>query len=635
MLALLVPLLALTSDVPLANPGFEDGADGWSLPENYSVDGTVSRSGAASLKVVNTDPEVYRLASQAVPFEAGACYEYSVWVKTDGVEGDESGATACLEWSGPDGWLGGSYAQGVKGTADWTLIRSISGPIPPEATSCRLTLYLRKGMTGAAWFDDASMREHFPEPLTVRLASPRYRGRFPAFTADAEARVVVDVAERLEGGVGPDDLEIRLSIQGPDQAEVFSVSGRAARHGEYVCPLSDLAPGEYRLRLELAPVEGGDVLSVHESPLTAVAPVTPEPPVYIDERGRTIVNGEPFFPLGLYDGPAKPEDLAVMAEAGFNCVMPYGSYGGSLQDMRERLDRAEAVGMKMIFSIKDFYAGTQWFPGSVAGWTDEDAMTEGVVTAMRDHPALLAWYLNDELPVEYVPRLRERYEKVRALDPDHPCWSVLYQVGQMGEYVGTADVLGSDPYPVGRAPLSMAGDWTRRTVSAMGGSGSVWQVPQAHDWANYAKEEERRPPTLDDLRCMTYQCLAEGAMGLIYYSFYDLKRDALGFEARWADMRAIAGEVNALIPFLLSDEPRPDLGLASTDPDRVSAAAWSSDGEILILAANGSDAEPLTVTFRVPDGCAANVLYGRASEVQESLVTLGPEESVALLVSAR
>jgi len=181
MLALLVPLLTLSAaDVPIVNAGFEDGATGWSLPETYSVDPGVARSGAASLRIVNDDPGVYLLATQSVPFETGACYEYSVWVKTEGVEGDEAGATACLEWSGPEGWLGGSYAEGVKGTSDWTLVRAISGPIPPEATTCRLTLYLRKGMTGTAWFDDAEMREHFPEPMIVRLASPRYRGRFTA-----------------------------------------------------------------------------------------------------------------------------------------------------------------------------------------------------------------------------------------------------------------------------------------------------------------------------------------------------------------------------------------------------------------------------------------------------------------------
>src|SRR3954469_18387841 len=39
-----------------------------------------------------------------------------------------------------------------------------------------------------------------------------------------------------------------------------------------------------------------------------------------DEKGRIVVNGQPFFPILLYDVPADPESLKKFHEHGFNVV---------------------------------------------------------------------------------------------------------------------------------------------------------------------------------------------------------------------------------------------------------------------------------------------------------------------------
>lgn len=45
----------------------------------------------------------------------------------------------------------------------------------------------------------------------------------------------------------------------------------------------------------------------------------------IDARGRAIVDGKPYMPLGLYTGELTRRDVKRIAESPFNCVMPYGS----------------------------------------------------------------------------------------------------------------------------------------------------------------------------------------------------------------------------------------------------------------------------------------------------------------------
>ena len=148
---------AAAPPVSLVNPGFEQGATGWSLPSTYAVVDDVAHSGAHSLRQINADPAFYELASLQVPFTRGKCYRFGAWVRTRGVKGDESGATVCMEWSGPGGYLGGVYPTGRKGDNDWYHVEDVTAPIPAEATRVTITVYMRKGMTGTAWYDDVEL----------------------------------------------------------------------------------------------------------------------------------------------------------------------------------------------------------------------------------------------------------------------------------------------------------------------------------------------------------------------------------------------------------------------------------------------------------------------------------------------
>ena len=104
--------------------------------------------------------------------------EVKAWVKTEGVEGADSGATVCVEWSNGEGkYLGGYYPPGKKGdTPEWTEVGGISVRVPQEAARCSVTCYVRKGMTGTAWWDDVSVRRVHERPMRSVLVQPSYRG---------------------------------------------------------------------------------------------------------------------------------------------------------------------------------------------------------------------------------------------------------------------------------------------------------------------------------------------------------------------------------------------------------------------------------------------------------------------------
>jgi len=319
-----------------------------------------------------------------------------------------------------------------------------------------------------------------------------------------------------------------------------------------------LPVGDYRVCVELfAPDKTS--LGQQEFELHKLAANAPRPAVYLDERNRTIVNGKPFFPFGWYFGPGPTSKdyqthLDRVAASPFNTVMCYGVNVGGIPKVRDYLDALAARKLKIIYSIKDVFAGTAGYYEPALGFRGEETIVRGIVGEFKDHPAVLAWYLNDELPLAMRERLNARQRLVSELDPDHPTWAVLYQVDEFYGYLNSADVLGADPYPVSERPVATVGDWMRKCAAVSDGLRPLWMVPQAMDWACYRKDraDKCRAPTLDEELVMSYLCLIHGARGLIYYSYFDLQRDRLGFDKRWADMLVLGNEVKQLFPALLS-----------------------------------------------------------------------------------
>ncbi|MBI5685200.1 MAG: hypothetical protein HZC54_08960 [Verrucomicrobia bacterium] len=589
------------------NAGFEDGKTNWSLPRTFSVVDDAAHAGTHSLRLVNTNKASYLLASQAIPFRPGMKYHYSAWVKTRGVQGEDTGATICMEWSGPKGWLGGSYASGKKGDQNWFHVESVTAPIPKEATSVRVQLYLRKGMTGTAWFDDVSVTEHYPPALDAALLKPNYRGRLPKNAADQRVIVRAKLSAYMKGALKPEQTTLVCSLLSGDRMlREQRIKQPKAGYNDVTFDAKPLAVGDYIVRVELSAPDGTSLgrqeFEVHKLPAGA-----PQPTVFLDERNRTLVNGKPFFPLGWYFGPGPTtknfeEHLDRIAASPFNTIMCYGINVNGVEKVRAYLDALAGRKLKIIYSIKDVFAGTAGYYEPVLGFRGEEAIVRGIVPLFRDHPALLAWYLNDELPLTMRDRLDARQRLVRQLDPNHPTWAVLYQVEEFYGYLNSADVLGADPYPVSDRPATMAADWTQKCAAVSDGLRPLWMVPQAMDWACYRKEraDKLRAPTLDEELVMTYLCLIHGASGLVYYSYFDLQRDRLGFDKRWADMLVVGNEVKQLFPALLSAVKPPKLDVKPSR-EAVQVATRADDaGRRYVLLANPDPKEFATVTVGVP-----------------------------------
>jgi len=592
----------------VADPSFEQSGnaakDGWQGDSLvYEIDTEVSRSGKSSLRFVNSDPDRYSLFSQEIAVKPGWKVRFGVWAKTKDLQGPESGATICLEWKSATGeHLGGSYPSGIKESRDWTHIESTCR-VPEDAASVTLSCYVRRHMTGTAWFDDVELERVVDPPMGVMLKAPVYRGWFTSRTP-GEARVGVQLRLR-DHHLQPSDVRLSLrlrDVSGTIRQETTAQSGMSNGEIEMAVPLGPLPTGVYDLEVRLTTRDGKELQTVHER-LQRV-PDDVRQRCTIDEHRRLLVDGKPFFPLGMYFLSVNEQELKTYAQSKFNCLMPY------MSPDRQQMDMAEKCGLKVIYSMKGWYFGSHYCPKSIRSQADEEAMVRRRVREMRSHPALLAWYLNDELPQSFLPQLEAHQRWVVEEDPNHPTWAVLYQYKEIADYLHTFDVIGTDPYPIGRKPASMVADWTAETFRQVGRSRPVWQVPQAHNWAIYPavvdpKKHHCRTPTYDEERSMAWQCICEGATGLVFFSWFNLHRNPdVPFDQQWEALKQVAAEIDGMAPVLLSVEPTPSLaagGAAAGQP----APRWlrwtarSHDGKLWIVAANDGDGEG-EVSFTLP-----------------------------------
>ena len=562
------------------NLDFERGSVGWNLPPAYSVKKGVGMNGTSALVYENADPNLpYAFPSCKIHLKPGQIYRFSAWIRTEGLKSAQGGgAKLGIERSDANGrHLGGSYSRDLKGNADWTRIEGVTSVISEMTTRTSFIPYCTPGCVGKAYFDDIEIVPYEKPPVGHMLSSA-YRNI--AAAGSVEFVVGLVVPEKFQ----PEELKAEFSYEKQDGSRKTVPAREFVRDmARFAVDVAEMKPGRSIVAFRLKAPDGS-VLGSAKLSFNRVAKL-PDRRVWIDEHRRTIVDGKPFFPLGMYTGNANKREEYVKGP--FNCVMPYEApdAGG--------MDFYWTNGVRVIYSVKDVYAGANHAPASVTSEDAADSYVQAKVDAFKNHPGLLAWYVNDELVGDgWHGALAHRRDFLERADPDHPTWSVVYQLQFLRELAPTFDIIGTDPYPVPNKPLSMVTDWTRQTDRAYFALRPMWQVPQAFDWGGYRSEwpgtPENRMPTVDEMRSMSWQCIASGANGLIYYSFTAIQKETHGlpFAKAWADICKVGEEVRRYIPVLLSVEPAPEVTGA---PSGWGVRVWRKDGATWLLVVNAQD----------------------------------------------
>jgi hypothetical protein len=613
-------------DNTVTNGGFEDQAKDWSLSAEAALSTDKPHTGAACLQVARTDKAAYTLTTQPLKLQPNRPYEIAAWVRTEKLtEGQAGGATICMEWTKAGSFHGGEYPKGIWGTRDWTLVKAVA-KVPADADPLvRLVCYLRRDSVGTAWFDDVSVRLVTDYPPVDKVFTHAYRNSSVGEPVRVGATLDLDWAG-LKAETAPVRLQVRdgagrtLATLKPTQVD--------DKLAEFSVDASTLEPGEYALACGIE-APGGKLTAERICTFKRLTEHAPRY-AYIDDHQRLIVDGKPFFPLGTYwnthyhlDSHTPEQRQAIYAKypssrdrtlldlygkSPFNCLMPYDSWNWQEAD----LDYLATLNLKIIFSVKDSFYGT-CDAYKLKSADEERSALEREVKRVGGHPTLIAWYTNDEVAPD-DPRLLKHQQWMEELDPGRPTWGVSYH--SHADYVGTCDVYGMDCYPVPSTAPGAVLKQARAAGEGAGASRALWHVPQISDTGTYGKDiTASRPPTLPEMRAMAWMCIAAGANGLVFYSFFDLIRaeDVEPFAPRWAEITTMAQEIKDLEPMLLSVDPAPQPEPVNDADGAVAWRLYAHEGKTYLVTVN-STTEPKTASFGFPKAfSAAENIMGKSS----------------------
>lgn len=564
--------------VELVNSAFEQVDEkgvpvGWSRHPNWHAE-RAGHNGSGGYVFECTDAAKRRGGRpyQNVKLVPGRRYLFSALVKAEGLvterKSSSQGIGLYIEgWNATNKWVWGAQTMPMERgkSRDWVKVQGLTREVPTDLVRAQIQPYVSGNGLGRAIIDNVYLEEYEMEPVEG-VYSDKYRREAVSGPVVFHAVLNADtLANRLE------DYSATFIYTGADGAPK-TVPGRMVS-GTHACVnlnVDDLAYGTNDVVCALS--LKGKELGRGKGRFARLAAPTPRR-VYIDENLRTIVDGKPFFPLGMYFRRVTESNLTHYCEAPFNVLMPY------TRPERTEFDLCARHGLKVIYNLQGCFhekdAGRAWVTARIAEF--------------KDHPALLAWYTNDEKPLTDIPKLTMRQNWVEELDRDHPTWSVQDVYTELSHYLPTYDVLGMDPYPVGRRmPIGRCIYTMRQSDKDTFGTRAVWHVPQAFGWNWLHRRETAKMvcPTRAELENMSWQAIAGGANGLVYYAYHHIVEPQAtknnDDEFTWADMCAIAKGIKKYEDVLLA-EPGPVTACPTED---LAVRTWKRNGETWLLAVN-------------------------------------------------
>ena len=328
-----------------------------------------------------------------------------------------------------------------------------------------------------------------------------------------------------------------------------------------------------------------------------------------NDEGIALVDGKPFFPIGIFTYELKPDVLAELHELQFNTVLN-GFATNQLDLLREH-------GLMAVCP-----SSPEW------------------IKAATNHPALLAWYLSDEPENRGATAAseRKRYAELKAKDPNHPIGLCHTSFEALTEFKAACDFTMTDIYPItakrdqnimgvsimmDEARRIHGASWPQWTyIQTFGGpeaDGGVWAVPLPHE-----------------VRFMVYQALVHRATGILYFSYWPR------VPRTWQAVATLNKEIQTLIPRLVAPGRE---GMLKADNSNIQVRIRSiSNNSGLMIAINTSpkfiqsaiqleDAPPeLNLPFeaRTAKPSPKAVLSERFSPYGVHVYTWGSEPSVSL-----
>lgn len=248
------------------------------------------------------------------------------------------------------------------------------------------------------------------------------------------------------------------------------------------------------------------------------APATQPNHVTFRADGIALVNGKPFFPLGIWLYSLDKNVMADIHEHRFNTVIGSGS-------------NSDQIGM-----IAD------------NGLMAVPVYSEDFFKSAWNSPALLAWYLSDE-PEGHnkTPKqLRQDYLALKSRDPNHPIGLDHYLWQALTKYQDCCDFTMTDVYPIlanRDGTIDNVGKFVDEAHRIHGPGWPHWCFIQDFGGKDTDNGKWAQPLPFE-VRCMTFIALAHRATGIMYFSYWPQAPET------WASISSLNRNLERIIPWL-------------------------------------------------------------------------------------
>ena len=479
-----------------------------------------------------------------------------------------------------------SFATNFVGTAaalDYRL--KVRGPV-----TARLWLETPDGARSLLFRRQATM------PALLTVDPPAYRGIL------STARRLKDVRFRVRiARLGEEIAGLPLTVSVYD-----SLSNCVFRHVqnfdkdwrkpipadfEVAMPLpKELSPGGYEVRATIT--RNGSVVYGAKSaaPFEILAPRSAQ--TVVDEDNTFLVNGKPFFPLGIYH---VGKDYDAVADIGFNLIQFWGwSVGMDEYGTPKGVNRALGRNMRILFESN--HHGEQIYRQRAG--------------ELADHDGIFMWYVSDE-PAEgaedFVRSVNDGWHKY---DKHHPTFILSCREDLFGVHSQFGDVFAFDVYGEGKkeawSPMPQTARWMATATEATRGRKPLVCVP----WAN---------PRPETIRPIAYTALANDARGLIWYCWSQAGGGPLGIglkndEKCQAVLKDLVAEIKGLFPGLLSPQRRV---FRAMDGKINAMACGTAEKKRFLVMTNPTD-ETVHASFVVPELKNAKKVFDYPTDADET-----------------
>ena len=321
---------------------------------------------------------------------------------------------------------------------------------------------------------------------------------------------------------------------------------------------------------------------------------TPEPPeftprtVTVDAQ-TVLVDGKPFFPIGIYGGA--PSQLG---DTGFNMIST------AIENTTiEYLDRCSAHGLMT------------W--GNLTGIARAHVPTQAGLAALpiKNHPAILCWYNCDEpdhsrwnVP---PPEIRFMSKVLARQDDRHPTAVLMmpWTPSNLYQYAHTADIAMTDPYSTDISTVITQIDTLR---TAVGPDSPMW-IALLSNYDNSTGPT----PVAEYLYACTYAALTHSANGIFWFAY-----NPDTYPAAWTTLKDISKELKELTPALVAQTSPKEVTVSNPN---IHTILKQYNGRSCLIAVNVGPAPANSVRLTIPNLTAAqaNVKF----EDRTELITAG------------